>query len=132
MILIDTSAWIEYDRATESETDARVTALIESGSPFASTEPVLMELLAGARNDFDAARLRRLLVSNSWFSVASFDFDSAAVIYRACRRAGFHPGGTTDCLIAAVALRSDVAVLAADRDFDRIASVVPLQLDSYN
>jgi len=132
MILIDTSAWIEFDRATESEIDGRITSLIASGSPFASTEPVLMELLAGAQNDFDAARLRRLLMSNRWYSVAASDFESAAFIYRACRRAGLHPRDTTDCLIAAIALRSDLVVLAADRDFARIASVVPLQLDAYS
>lgn len=132
MILIDTSAWIEYDRATESDTDTRVTSLIESGAAVASTDPVLMELLAGARNNSDAARLRRLLVSSRWVSAATSDFESAAAIYRACRRAGLGVRNTTDCLIAVIALRSGSSVLAAGKDFERIASVVPLQLDSYN
>lgn len=130
MILADTSAWIEYDRATESAVDLRLTARLESGDPVAATEPVLMEVLAGARSDQDAGRLRRLLVSNDWLPVYPRDFDSAATIYRACRQAGLEPGGTTDCLIAAVALRTDVAVLAADGDFASIAKVVALRLDT--
>jgi predicted nucleic acid-binding protein len=48
VILADTSAWIEYDRATGSAVDRRLTALIGDGSPVAVTEPVIMEVLAGA------------------------------------------------------------------------------------
>lgn len=132
MILVDTSAWVEFDRETGSPLDLRLTSLVESESPIASTEPVLMELLAGARSDTDAARLRRLLVSNVWYSVRFSDYDAAAAIYRMCRRAGLEPGGSIDCLIAAVALRSNVPVLASDGDFAQIARVVPLRLDSYN
>src|SRR5258708_15793431 len=57
MHLIDTSAWIEYLRATGSSADAEVARLIEANAPIATTEPVIMELLAGAR---DAGNFRRL------------------------------------------------------------------------
>jgi predicted nucleic acid-binding protein len=55
--LIDTSAWVEYLRATGSNADAAVTRLIEENTPIAITEPVIMELLAGAR---DSGNFRRL------------------------------------------------------------------------
>ena len=48
MHLIDTSAWVEYLRATGSAADAAVTQLVEGSAPIAITEPVIMELLAGA------------------------------------------------------------------------------------
>lgn len=49
MILADTSAWVEYDRATDSTADLRLAELIATDGPLMVTEPVLMEVLAGAR-----------------------------------------------------------------------------------
>ena len=46
----------------------------------------------------------------------------------AARVAGVTPRNLVDCLIANVALRNDAELLAADRDFEQIASVVPLRL----
>ena len=51
MILADTSAWVEYDRATGGAVDARLSELIDTSGPVAVTEPVVMEVLAGARDD---------------------------------------------------------------------------------
>jgi predicted nucleic acid-binding protein len=47
VILADTSAWIEYDRATGSPVDERVAALIATDGPLVVTEPVIMEVVAG-------------------------------------------------------------------------------------
>lgn len=130
MILVDTSAWVEFDRATGSKVDRRLTNLIRSGVPLAVTEPVIMEVIAGARNDERERDLRRLMVS---FSLARFeatvDFDGAARIYRACRRAGVTPRGMVDCMIAAVALRHGAALLAHDADLARVAGVAGIDLD---
>jgi predicted nucleic acid-binding protein len=51
VILVDTSAWVEYDRATASSVDRRLTELITTDHPIAVTEPVIMEVVAGARSD---------------------------------------------------------------------------------
>src|SRR6267378_4101833 len=51
MILADTSTWVEYDRATGSVVHRRVAELIASDGPLSVTEPVIMEVLAGARSD---------------------------------------------------------------------------------
>lgn len=61
MILADTSAWVEYDRATGSAVDQRVAELIVVDGPLMVTEPVVMEVLAGARDDLRENDLRRLL-----------------------------------------------------------------------
>ena len=90
-----------------------------------------MEVLAGVRDERDYARLRRLLTSFRWIPIdPAGDFEGAAKIYRACRAAGVTPRGLTDCLIAAIAIRTGSQVLAADRDFADIARVVPLRLAS--
>lgn len=130
MILADTSAWVEYDRATDSRADRRLAELIATDGPLMVTEPVLMEVLAGARSDARMADLRRLLLR---FELAPFDavsdFDAAARIYRRCRHAGVTPRGMVDCMIVAVAYRRGAALLSWDVDMDRVAQVIGVELD---
>jgi predicted nucleic acid-binding protein len=130
VILADTSAWVEYDRATGSAVDRRLSELIAAEGPIAVTEPVIMEVLAGARSDAREADLRRLLLR---FHLHRFDpaadFDAAARIDRRCRQAGITPRGLIDCLIAAVAWRYQATLLACDADLDRVARVVGIELD---
>ncbi|HEX4344436.1 MAG TPA: PIN domain-containing protein [Solirubrobacteraceae bacterium] len=130
MILADTSAWIEYDRATGSAVDRRVEELITTGSALAITEPVMLEVLAGAKDDRREEQLRRLLLSHRLLAFdAVIDFDGAARIYRRCRAAGVTPRGMIDCMIAAVAWRAGAALLACDGDLARVAGVVGIAMD---
>ncbi|HVT75420.1 MAG TPA: PIN domain nuclease [Acidimicrobiales bacterium] len=131
MILVDTSAWVEFDRATGSAVDERLTSLIADGADIAVTEPVLMEVLAGARSDATARDLRRLLLGFSFAPVdGPVDFEAAARIYRTCRRAGVTPRGLVDCLIASVASRSGMRLLQCDADLARVAEVIGLPLEA--
>lgn len=130
MILADTSAWVEYDRATGSPIDIALTSLItEGGLNLAVTEPVLMEVLAGARDETRNSELERLLKSFQWLGADPVaDFAGAARVYRTCRVAGVTPGGLIDCMIASIAIRTGAELLAADRDFADMARVLPLRL----
>ena len=130
MILADTSAWVEYDRATGSAVDLRLTELIAADGPIAVTEPVVMEVLAGARSDAREADLRRLLLRFHLYGFdAVADFEGAARIYRRCRQAGITPRGLVDCMIAAVAWRYEATLLTCDVDLDRVARVIGIELD---
>ena len=130
MILADTSAWVEYDRATGSPVDRRMAELVETGGPIVVTEPVVMEVVAGARDDRREADLRRLLLRFRLLPFdALIDFDAAARIYRRCRAAGVTPRGMVDCMIAAVAWRRHATLLAHDADLDRVARVIGIDLD---
>lgn len=130
MILADSSAWVEFDRATGSRVDRRITALIERDGPLAVTEPVVMEVVAGARDEQREHDLRRLLRR---FELLRFDpvadFDAAARVYLRCRRAGVTPRGMVDCMIASVAARHGATLLALDVDLDRVAAVIGIPLD---
>lgn len=131
MILADTSAWVEYDRATGSPVDQRLTELIRNGDEtLAVTEPVVMEVLAGARTKAREQDLRRLLLR---FELLAFDpvadFDAAVTIYRRCRRAGVTPRGLIDCMIVAVGWRWGATLLSHDVDLDRVAGVIGSELD---
>jgi predicted nucleic acid-binding protein len=130
VILADTSAWIEYDRATGSFVDERVTALISEDGPLVVTEPVIMEVVAGARSEAHAEQLRRLLLRGGLLPFdAATDFDAAALIYRRCRQAGITPRGMIDCMIAAVAWRHGARLLCRDVDLKRVAAVIGIGLD---
>ena len=130
MILADTSAWVEYDRATGSPVHRRVAELIASEGPLAVTEPVIMEVLAGARSNRRELDLGRLLLR---FTLLRFDavadFDAAARMYRLCRGVGFTPRGMVDCMIAAVAWRHGASLLAQDVDLQRLGQIVGIELD---
>ena len=130
MILVDSSVWVEYDRATGSPAHVRLRELVEADGPIAVTEPVMMEVAAGARDDRREAELRRLLMR---FRLVRFDtvtdFNGAVRIYRICRAAGVTPRGMIDCVIAAVAWRTRATLLAHDADLDRVARVIEIELD---
>lgn len=129
MILVDTSAWVEFLRATGSPAHVALRAWLVSGEELGITDPVVMELLSGARGEQRADELHRFLLSLTHLAIEGpGDFEVAAELYRRCRREGVTPRSLNDCLIAAVALRLDVPVLHRDRDFDVLARHSSLRL----
>ena len=126
MILIDSSAWIEFLRDTKSATCELVTQIL--GTEIATCEPISMETLAGARDEQHLANLRGLLASTTMITTQPSDYEQAAAIYRACRRHGEAPRKLIDCLIAAIAVRADATLVHADADFDAIARCSELNI----
>jgi predicted nucleic acid-binding protein len=93
------------------------------------TGPVLLEVLAGARNERERTRVRNLFARFRYAAVQEpVDYVDAARVYGTCRDAGVTVRGQLDCLIAVVAMRIDAAVLHADADFDAIAEHAPLKI----
>ena len=130
MILVDTSAWIEFLRGTASPVCQQVNDLLVDSEPVATCDIVISELLAGPTDELQANDLMRLLDRCRFFPVRPlFDWTRAASVYRTCRRSGFTPRQLNDCLIAAVALEHGLSVLHHDRDFARIAEVTGLLVE---
>lgn len=129
-LLVDSSAWIEYLRKTGSPTNLRLRAAMAGKDvEVATTDVVVMEVLAGARDDADRDELRQMLYGCSFLRVdGPADYEQAAEIHRACRRGGETVRKLTDCLIAAVAIRNGVELLQCDADFDTIARHTALRL----
>ncbi len=126
MILVDTSAWIEFLRDTGSPVCQRVDDLL--ATEIATCDVVRMEVLAGARDEQHLQQLRRLLARASTLPTEPVDYDAAAALYRTCRQRGHTVRKLIDCLIAAVAIRGNVPVLHRDADFDILAQHTPLQV----
>lgn len=128
MILADSSAWIEFLRRTGSPVNHQFREVLR-GAELATTDVVLMEVLAGARNPAERHRLRGLLAGCTFVPVQGpGDYETAADLYAGCQRAGETIRELTDCLIAAVAIRTDTPILHVDADFEAIARHAPLRL----
>jgi hypothetical protein len=127
VILVDTSAWVEFLRDTGSLTCLRVDELLEAD--IATCHPIRMEVLAGARDDRHLSDLRRLLARASIVPVRATHYEEAAALFRVCRRRGETVRKLIDCLIAAVAIRADTPLLHADADFEVLARHTALRID---
>lgn len=119
MILVDTSAWVEFLHDTGSPACVRVDELL--ADQVATCHPVRMEVLAGARDERHLHDLRGLLARASVLPTLPVDYEEAAALYRICRRSGETVRKLIDCLIAAQAIRAHVPLLHADTDFDALA-----------
>ena len=125
MILVDTSAWIEFLRDTKSPVCEAVDQLLTR--EVAVCDVICMEVLAGARDESHLSSLRRLLARASMVRTQTTDYEDAAVLYRRCRRRGETVGKLIDCLIASAAIRARVPILHKDADFDILARHTDLQ-----
>ena len=127
MYLVDTSVWLDYLRGRERPHVGFLRELLSNPVAVGITHLIYMEILQGAR---DAASFERL---QSYFGGQRFhSFEdmaashaSAARIYLDCRERGVAVRSAADCLIAQCAIESGLTLLHHDRDFQRIASVVP-------
>ena len=127
MLLADTSAWVEFLKGTGSSQALRMReALAEQ--EVVVIDPVLLEVMAGARRD-NVARTQRLLEAQHLEPMAPrLDWLDGATVYRELRQRGVTVRSSMDALIAAVAIRLDVPVLHRDRDFEAIAGHTPLRV----
>jgi predicted nucleic acid-binding protein len=125
VLLVDTSAWIEVFRKPARIDIAQLGDLDE----IVTCLPVIQELLRGVSDEAAFRTAREAIWS---FPVVESPlgapvFEEAVGLYRMARRAGLTVRSGVDCLIAACALRHGLTVIHADRDFDLIARVAPLQ-----
>lgn len=127
MFLIDSSAWIEYTRDTNSAVCNEVDRLLqEAPTRVGITEAVIMEILAGPTNPRVIAQLEKLVEGLPLLPVDAFvDYRAAAAAARAVRQGGNTIRSVVDCLIAAVAARTGAVLVHQNRDFALLAEVLP-------
>lgn len=126
MILVDTSAWVEFLRGTGSGVCRAVDELL--AGDLATCDAVTMELLAGARDDRQLGQLRALLARTTTLPTTAADYELAARLYRSCRANGETVRKLIDCLIGAVGIHAGVELLHADSDFATLARHTELRV----
>jgi predicted nucleic acid-binding protein len=126
VVLVDSSIWIELFRYSATYT---IEDLVEIDE-VVTCPPIVQEVLQGFREEFAfrRARISMLALPTVESPMPIELYQEAAQIYRAARRAGLTIRSGVDCLIAASAIRHNLSLLHADRDFPAIARVAPLRL----
>lgn len=124
-MIADTSAWIEYLRATGSRAHLALAAAIRLHTVIWLPHVVLQELLQGARG---ARQFRELHDKLDALPAFVCDDDRelhalAALLYARGRWQGRTVRSPIDCLVAACAITGAHPLLAHDRDFTTLAQV---------
>ena len=128
MIVVDTSVWVAFLRRSDTAGARALSRLFEEKQDVATTEIVVMELLAG-HAPREVSALRRFLGRLPMLPLLGLsDFADAAELYRRCRAAGETIRELSDCLIAVPAIRAGAPVLHSDADFDRLARHTNLEV----
>ncbi len=128
-VLVDTSVWSRALRRSQPQTDAytrELADLIREGRAVI-IGPVRQELLSGVRSPAQFNLLRNNLRAFPDLSVATPDYEEAAVFFSRCRAQGIQ-GSNTDFLICAVASRRAMSIFTTDKDFEAFARLLRISL----
>lgn len=126
MILVDTSAWIDFFRGTGAAADAVEAALAEGEAAWCG--PIAAELRRGFASAKERARVLPLLDGCHWLPQPEKLWEEAGDLGYVLRRKGLTVK-TFDLMIATYALSHDSALLTVDGDFDAMTKKgIPLQL----
>ena len=98
------------------------------GGEITICDAILMEVLAGARDERHLHDLRRLLARATILPTEPRHYEEAAALFRLCRREGETVRKLIDCLIGAVAIHANAPVLHNDGDFDILARHTGLKI----
>jgi predicted nucleic acid-binding protein len=129
LILIDTSAFIEFLNQTGSHFDREIEMLISNDDDISVADIILTEILQGIKNDNEYNEIKRTLLSFPMYSLKDiYSYITAADIYRKCRKRGIAIRTTVDLLIAQIAIENNLILLHNDKDFDAIAQVSDLKI----
>jgi len=86
-----------------------------------------MEVLAGARSAAQYNTIHNATISLHWSGVdPASDFEAAARIYSLARKHGITASGLLDCLIIAIAVRTNSQLMTRDKTQKDIAQLLGL------
>lgn len=131
MVIVDTSVWslalrrMRPQPASQPST-IELARLIEQGEALIAG-PIRQELLSGIRSQAQFDLLRERLEPFPDLPIIAADYERAALCFNHCRARGIQ-GSNTDYLICALALRLQLPVFSADRDFVRYAGILGVRL----
>lgn len=127
MYLVDTSVWIDYLSGWETGAAERFAGVLDRGYAVGLTSGVYQEVVQGVSSRREFERTSEYLGSQAFYHPKDpvESYLEAARMYFDCRRAGITIRSSTDCLIARVAIEHGLILLHDDRDFEKMASVVP-------
>ena len=128
MILVDTSAWIDFFAGRDLPHVVALEQFIVDDEDLALCGIILTEILQGIADDKTYRRVRGDLSPLILLPMPETVFIRAADIYRKLRKAGITIRKSNDCIIAATALEHRCRLLHNDKNFLPIAENCSLKV----
>lgn len=123
MLVVDSSVWIDYFNARDSQARHELRRLLADGhTRLIVPDLVLFEVLRGFRDERALRQARLLLQTLSVEPCGGEDLAlSAAGHYRHLRARGITVRSAIDVMVVAFCIDNDYLLLHSDRDYDAIA-----------
>lgn len=126
MVIVDTSAWIEYFRDGQAEVVEKVDRCLEQDI-VGIGDLVYCEVVQGIRAPRHRAEVSSLLLSLPHFDMVGFYIaEQAAANYRLLRSRGITVRKTIDVLIGTFCVERGFQLIHHDSDFDLMAPHIGL------
>ena len=117
MILVDSSVWIDYFRATDTPQAALLDSMF-GRTPLAVGDLIAAEVLQGVRDEREFKWVKRTFDSFAHVDLCDYELAiKASENYRSLRAKGITIRKTIDTLIATRCIEDGLTLLHADRDF---------------
>jgi predicted nucleic acid-binding protein len=126
MLIVDTSVWIDYFNGTDNWQANYLEGALSNETIFIG-DLILAELLQGFKNDRDFKTVYEYLNTFECVTFGGKEFAiKVASNYRYIRSKGITVRKTVDMFIGTWCIENNAALLHNDKDFDVIASHLPL------
>lgn len=120
MVLVDTTVWIDFFSDRPLPHVKVLEDLLVNREDLCICGIILTEALQGIRKDSEFLKTKNLFSNLVYLPMRYSTFLKSAEIYRSLRKKGITIRKPVDCMIASVALESEIALLDNDKDFDPI------------
>ena len=120
LVLVDTSGWICFFAQKGYEDYKRTIATLLDEDRAATSGPILIEIVQGARNQEEKEMIMQYFQGVHWLPVYDAHWHQAAELAFDLRRKGITTSAI-DTLIAALAIDYQCVLLHKDSDFERIS-----------
>lgn len=128
MVIVDTSAWIEYLRGGIPEVVAKVDRCLEL-ELVGIGDLVYCEIMQGLRSDADSRQVSSLLLALPRFEMVGFEIaQKSAANYRLLRSRGVTVRKTIDVLIGTFCAEHGLPLIHSDADFTQMAPHIGLEV----
>lgn len=128
MVIIDTSAWIEYLRGGIPRVVQKVDQCLEEDL-VGIGDLVYCEVMQGIRAPRERGRVSSLLLSLPQFDMVGFSIaEKSAANYRLLRSKGVTIRKTIDVLIGTFCAEHGLRIVHHDSDFDLMAEHIGLEI----
>ena len=131
MVIVDTSIWIDFLKGGETPGSGHLEQLLNDEIDLFTTGIIVQEVLTGIKEKRTRNSVKKDLERFITVMPSLGTHVQAAELFDGCRKKGKTLRSIVDCLVAALAIEYDLAVLQSDRDYEHIAQVFPLKIETY-